>query len=150
PELRAGFAADVLSTLVAQPASRFQRDLVESGACVRADFGWFTQAHVGPVSYGLEAAPGKEEAGLKGALAELHRLAETGFFSDEELRNALTQLEMRKALDRESISNYAHVLSFYWSSTGLPYYDTYLPQLRAVTRDDLTGFLRTYVYGKPY
>jgi zinc protease len=149
-ELRSGFAADVLSTLVAQPSSRFQRDLVESGACVRADFGWFTQAHVGPVSYGLEAAPGKEDACLKAALAELPRLAEAGYFSDEELRNALTQLEMRKALDRESISSYAHLLSFYWSSTGLAYYQTYLPSLRAVTRDDIAGFLQRYVRGKPF
>jgi zinc protease len=149
-ELRSGFAADVLSTLVAQPASRFQRDLVESGACVRADFGWFTQAHVGPVSYGLEAAPGKEDACLNAALAELPRLSEASYFSDEELRNALTQLEMRKALDRESISSYAHLLTFYWSSTGLAYYQAYLPQLRVVTRDDIADFMRRYIRGKPF
>jgi zinc protease len=149
-ELRAGFAADVLSTIVAQPASRFQHDLVELGACVRADFGWFTQAHVGPVSYGLEAAPGKEDTCLKAALAELPRLAEQGFFSDQELANALTQLEMRKALERESISGYSHLLTFYWSSTGLAYYQDYLPQLRSVTRADIDAFMRRYVYGKPF
>jgi zinc protease len=150
PELRAGFAADVLSTIVAQPASRFQHDLIESGACVRADFGWFTQAHVGPVSYGLEAAPGKEDVCLKAALAELPRLAETDFFSDQELANALTQLEMHKALERESISGYSHLLTFYWSSTGLAYYQDYLPQLRSVTRPDIDAFMRRYVYGKPF
>jgi len=149
-ELREGFAADLLSAMVAQPASRFQRDLVESGACVRADFGWFTQAHVGPVSYGLEAAPGKEDACLKAAWAELPRLSEPGFFSDEEMRNALIQLEMHKALDRESISSYAHVLSFYWSSTGIGYYQGYLPDLRRVLRPDLSDFLHDYVLGKPY
>jgi zinc protease len=149
-ELRPGYAADVLSTLVAQPASRFQRDLVESGACVRADFGWFTQAHVGPVSYGLEAAPGKEDACLKAALAELPRLSQAGFFSDEELSNAQIQLEMHKALDRESISNYAHLLTFYWSSTGLAYYQTYLPRLREVTREEIAAFMRRYIYGKPF
>jgi len=149
-ELRPGFAADVLATMVAQPASRFQRDLVESGACVRADFGWFTQAHVGPVSYGLEAAPGREDACLKAALAELPKLSEAGFFSDEELRNAMTELEMRKALDRESISSYAHVLTFYWSSTGLAYYQGYLQQLGAVKREDIAAFMRRYIYGKPF
>jgi zinc protease len=149
-ELREGFAADVLSTIVGHPASRFQRDLVESGACVRADFGWFTQAHIGPVSYGLEAAPGKEDACLKAALGELPRLSEAGFFSDEELANALTQLEMHKALDRESTSGYAHLLTFYWSSTGLGYYQEYLPGLRAVTREDIAAFMRRYIYGKPF
>jgi zinc protease len=149
-ELREGFAADVLSTIVGQPASRFQRDLVESGACVRADFGWFTQAHIGPVSYGLEAAPGKEDACLKAALGELPRLSEAGFFSDEELANALTLLEMHKALDRESISGYAHLLTFYWSSTGLGYYQDYLPGLRGVTREDIAAFMRRYIYGKPF
>jgi zinc protease len=149
-QLQAGFAADLLSTLVAQPASRFQRDLVESGACVRAELGWFTQAHVGPVSYGLEAAPGKADECLKAALAELTKLSDPVFFSDDEMRNALTQLEVHKALDRESISSYAHVLTFYWSSTGLSYYQNYLPQLRSVTRAEIRDFLHSYVQAKPY
>jgi zinc protease len=149
-QLQAGFAADLLTTLAAQPASRFQRDLVESGACVRAEMGWFTQAHVGPVSYGLEAAPGKADECLKAALAELPKLSQPDYFSDEEMKNALTQLEVHKALDRESISGYAHVLSFYWSSTGLPYYLDYLPELRGVTRATIDEFLSTYVYAKPF
>jgi zinc protease len=149
-DLRMGFAADVLATLVAHPASRFQRDLVDSGACVRADLGWFTQAHVGPVSYGLEAAPGKEDACLRAALGELPKLSEASFFSDEELSNAITQLEMHKALDRESISSYAHLLTFYWTSTGLAYYQSYLPRLREVTRDDIAAFMHRYIYGKAF
>jgi zinc protease len=149
-QLQTGFAADVLATLLAQPASRFQRDLVESGACVRAEMGWFTQAHVGPVSYGLEAAPGKADECLKAAMAELPKLSEGDYFSDEEMRNALTQLEVHKALDRESVSGYAHVLTFYWSSTGLPYYQDYLPGLRSVSRASIKDFLSAYVYAKPY
>lgn len=148
-ELPATYAADLLSAITASPGSRFQRDLVDSGACVRAELAWQTQAHVGPISYGLEAAPDKVDACLLAALRELPRLAEPDAFSDAELRNATTALEQQKALEREAASEYAHVLSFFWSSTGLDYYDGYLPNLRQVTRASLGAYLAEYLLGRP-
>jgi zinc protease len=146
-ELTETYAADLLSAIVGQSGSRFQRDLVDSGACVRADFGWYTQAHVGPISYGLEAAPEKVDACVEAAVRELPQLAAADAFTDQEMRNAATQLEVRKAMEREATSSFAHLLTFFWSSTGLPYYDGYLDHLRAVRRDQIQGFLRRYVLG---
>jgi predicted Zn-dependent peptidase len=141
------YAADLLSAVVGQAGSRFQRDLVDSGACVRADFSWETQAHVGPIAYGLEAAPDRVDACVEAALRELPRLADGEAYTDEELRNGATQLEVRKALEREATSAFAHLLTFYWSTTGLPYYDGYLDQLRAVRREQIGAFLKRYVLG---
>lgn len=141
------YAADLLSAVVSQPGSRFQRALVDSGACVRADLGWLTQAHVGPVTYGLEAAPDKVDTCLKAALAALPSLLEADAFSDDELRDGRLHLEIQKALEREETSAFAHVLTFFWSSTGLPYYDAYLPHLREVSRAQIDLFLRRYVLG---
>jgi zinc protease len=141
------YAADLLSAIVSQAGSRFQHDLVDSGACVRADFSWETQAHVGPIAYGLEAAPDRVDACVEAALRELPRLADGEAFTEEEMRNGATQLEVRKALEREATSAFAHLLTFFWSTTGLPYYDSYLDHLRAVRREQIGSFLQRYVLG---
>ena len=149
-DLTATYAADLLTAMVEQPASRFQRDLVESGACVRAGLEWYTQAYVGPITFGLEAAPGKVDRCLQAALAELPVLAEPGTFSDQEMKDGLTRVEMERALSQETPSSYSHELTFWWSSTGLPYYLSYPDHIRAVTRAQMADFLKRYVYGKPY
>jgi len=146
-ELPETYAADLLSAIVGQAGSRFQQDLVDSGACVRADFSWYTQAHVGPIAYGLEAAPDRVDACIEAAIRELPKLAEGQAYTDDEMRNAATQLEVHKALEREATSAYAHLLTFFWSSTGLPYYDGYLEHLRAVSREQIGAFLKRYVLG---
>jgi zinc protease len=141
------YAADLLSAIVGQAGSRFQQDLVDSGACVRADFSWYTQAHVGPIAYGLEAAPDRVDVCIKAAIDELPRLAGGEAYTDDEMRNAATQLEVHRALEREATSAFAHLLTFFWSSTGLPYYDHYLEHLRAVSREQIGAFLERYVLG---
>jgi zinc protease len=146
-ELSDTYAADLLSAIVGQTGSRFQRDLVDSGACVRADFSWFTQAHVGPIAYGLEAAPDKVDACVRAALSELPKLASADAYTDDEMRNAATQLEVHRAFEREATSAFAHLLTFFWASTGLLYYDDYLTNLRAVRRDQVSAFLAHYVLG---
>jgi len=144
------YAADLLTAMIEQPASRFQRDLVESGACVRADLEWYTQAYVGPITYGLEAAPGQVERCLEAARAELPVLAQPGTFSDQEMKDGLTRVEMERALEQETPSEFSHILTFWWSSTGLPYYLGYPAHIHAVTRPQIADYLQRYVLGKPY
>ncbi len=144
------YPADLLAAMVEQPGSRFQRYLVESGACVRAELDWYTQAYVGPITYALEAAPGKVDRCLEAARAELPVLSQPGAFSDAEMHDGLTRVEMERALEQESPSSYAHVLTFWWSSTGLPYYLSYPEHIRAATREQIAGYLRRWVYGQPF
>jgi zinc protease len=149
-QYEATYAADLLAALVEQPASRFQRALVDSGACVHAQLSWFTQKQIGPVSYFLEAAPDKAEACLAAARAELPKLAEPDAFSDRELANAVTTLELERALERESSSAAANLLSFWWATAGLDYYRGYLDHIRRVTRAQIGDFLHGYMLGHPF
>ncbi len=148
-EWRMTYAADLLSLIVGQSGSVFQRDLVESGACLRADLSWQTQAHIGPVSFGLEATPEGTDGCVRAALAELVKLGSAQSFTEQDLETAKVQLEVHKALDREVTSQYAHLLSFFWSSPGLAYYEGYLPGMRGMARADLQRFLQRYVLGFP-
>ena len=150
PGVELTYAADLLAAAVSQPSSKFQRNLVDSGACVRAGFSWFTQRNVGPVTLSLESTPEKAGACLAAARAELPRMAEADYLSADERSNAALSLEMDIATGRERPSQYAHTLTFWWTSSGLDYYRTYVENVRKAEPGDVARFLRTYVLGKPF
>jgi zinc protease len=144
------YAADLLTAMIEQPASRFQHDLVDSGDCVRAELEWYTQRYVGPITLGLEAAPGKEDVCLKAAVAELPVLARADTFTDQELRDGLTKIQVERADEQESPSGYAHLLTFWWSSAGLDYYEGYPEAIQKVTRTQIAAYLQRFVLGQPH
>ncbi|MHB1846369.1 MAG: M16 family metallopeptidase [Deltaproteobacteria bacterium] len=149
-EIPATYAADLLSAMVERPGSQFQQALVDSGACVRADLSWYTQKNIGPVSFGLEAAPDRVDRCVQAALAELPKLAEAGAFSPDDFKDGITRLEVERAQEEEVPSSYSHVLTFWWSSSGLDYYEGYLGGLRGVTQKDIGDFLHGFVLGRPF
>ena len=150
PDLASTYAADLLGYAVAQPSSKFQKALVDSGACVGARFSWSTQRNVGPVALNVMSAPEKGEACLMAALAELPKMREPDYLSDEEMKNAVLALRVNFANQREKPSEYAHTLTFWWASAGLDYYRGYEDNVGKATRADVARFLDTYVLGKPY
>jgi zinc protease len=144
------YAADLLGYAVAQPSSRFQRDLVDSGACVAASFSWSTHRNVGPITLTVTAAPEKGEACLTVALAELPKMKEPGYLSDDDMAGAIVALRTDFASQREKPSTYAHSLSFWWATAGFEYYRSYEANVAKVTRADVARYLDTWVLGKPY
>lgn len=144
------YPADLMGYAILEPSSRFQKDLVESGACVHAAFNWSTQMNVGPITLALEATPEKADACARAGLAELPKMKAADFFTDEELRNAVFRLKVDQALEREKPSELAHVLSFWWASAGLDYYLSYVGNLEKATRSDIARYLDAYVLGKPF
>ncbi len=144
------YAADLQTVVLAQPASRFQKALVESGLCLDVGFAWFTQRNTGPIQLQFDATPAKAVGCIKALQAELSRMADPDYLSDEELRDAQHALEVQRALEIEQPNELAHTLSFWWTSAGLDYYRTYLERTRAVTRGDIARYMRSYVLGKPY
>jgi zinc protease len=146
----ATYAADVFSYIITQPDSRFQRNLVDSGLAVGVDVGYYTQRNVGPIVVTLVTTPDKAKAALKAVYAEIANWDKPTAFTDAELQNAKTILESRDLFDREKLSEYAHTLGFWWSSTGIEYFRGYHQALRAITRDDTNRYIRTYVQGKPH
>jgi zinc protease len=144
------YAADLLGTALGEPSSRFQKVLVDSGACVRASLSWSTQRNVGPVSVYFEATPEKAAACVTAVVAELPKIKEAAYLSDEDLANAVHSIDVDMAHARERPSAYAHSLTYWWTSTGLDYYRGYLDHVKRVTRADIARFMDGYVIGKPF
>lgn len=150
PSVPDTYAADLLSTAISEPSSKFQKDLVDSGACVRAGMGWQTQKNVGPITVSFEAAPDKIDVCTKAVLAELPKMKQPDYLSDEELKNAAHRIEVDQAHERESTSGLSHSLTFWWASAGLDYYANYVDNVKKATRADIARYLDTWVLGKPF
>lgn len=146
----ATYAADVFSFILRQPNSRFQRALVDSGLVSGAGLGYYTQRNVGPIFLTLQTTPDKARAAIRTAYAEIEHFNDPNYFTDEELESAKALLEADDLFSREKLSEYSHVISFWWASTGFEYYRGYLKRLRATSRADIRRYVTTYIQNKPH
>lgn len=144
------YAADVFSFILTQPNSRFQRNLVDTGLVSGVTIGYLTQRNVGPIQIIAQTTPDKARAALKAIYNEVAHFNDKDYFTDEQLESAKALLEADDLYSREKLSEYAHTLSFWWSSTGLDYFRTYLPNLRRTSRADISRYVTTYIQGKPH
>jgi zinc protease len=144
------YAADVFSFILTQPNSRFQHNLVDTGLVSGVTIGYLTQRNVGPIQIIAQTTPDKAHEALKAIYNEVAHFNDKDYFTDEQLENAKALLEADDLYSREKLSEYAHTLSFWWSSTGLDYFRTYLPNLRRTSRVDINRYVTTYIQGKPH
>lgn len=146
----ATYAADVFSFIIRQPDSRFQRSLVDSQLTTGTNIGYYTQRNVGPIQAVMSTTPEKAKAALKALYSEISQFDKPNYFTDEELENAKTLLEADDLYSREKLSEYSHTLSFWWSTTGIDYFRSYHKNLRAITRSDISKYVKTYIQNKPH
>jgi zinc protease len=144
------YAADAFFTALNEPSSPFQKALVESGACVAAFITWFTQMNTGPITLGFEATPEKADSCVKAINAELGKLKTDDYATAEDLARAARTIEISLVRDRERPSQFAHTITFWWTSAGIDYYLNYVENLYAVKHDDVIRFVDTWMTGKPY
>ena len=146
----ATYAADVLSTILANRGSKFQKRLVDSGLTFGVGLSYYTQAHVGPITLFAQTTPDKVLAAQKAIMEEVVKLGDENYVTQQELAAAQRQLGIQALYGREQSSAYAHNVGFWWAVTGLDYYKTYVPKMQQVTRADLAAFARKYMLGKPH
>ena len=144
------WAADVLSTVLANPSSKFQKRLVDSGLTFGIGLNYYTLAHVGPISIFAQTTPDKVLAARKAILEEIGKLGDPDYITDKELKAAQTQLGIQALYQREQASEYAHTVGFWWAVTGLDYYRDYVANMQKLTRADLANYAKKYIIGKPH
>jgi zinc protease len=147
-----GDAADARTALLLQaatqdPLSRFQRDLVDSNACVSARLSWEPQRNVGPIALELEAVPTRLDDCVRAIVAELPRMVAPEYFGDDDLRRAARRFELAFAVAGERPSELAHQLTAWWAMAGLDFYRGLA--VDGAGRPDLQRYLRRYMIGKP-
>ena len=146
----ATYAADVFSFIVAQPSSRFQKAMVESGLTLGAGVSYYTLNHTGPISVVLETTPDQLEKAIKAVQDEIRKFDDPDYFTDDQIETAKTLLAVSNLYDREKTSSFAHTVSFWWAVASLDYYLSYIENLKKVTRQDMARYVKSYILGKPY
>jgi zinc protease len=146
----ATYAADVLSTILNNRTSPFQKRLVDSGIAFAAQLSYYTLSHVGPIQVFLQTAPQKTLEAQRVALEEIAKFVDSTYVSQAQLEAAQKQLGIQALYEREQASNWAHTIGFWWSVAGLDYYRTYVPNMQKVTRGDLARYAQTYLQNKPF
>jgi zinc protease len=147
----ATYAADVLSYILSQRNSGFQKRLVESGLCSFVGLNYQTLNHTGPIQVTAQCTPDKYRDAEQAIFKELKAIADPAYFTDEQLATAKTQLERSELYSQERPSSFVHTVGYWWAVTGsLDYYLHYVENLRKVTRDDIAAYVKKYIAGAPY
>jgi zinc protease len=146
----ATWAADALSTIISNPASSFQKRLVDSGLTFGVSLSYYTQAHIGPITLFAQTTPEKVLEARKAVMEELVKMGDENYITPQELKAAQTQLGIQALYQREQASEYAHTVGFWWAVTGLDYYRNYVPNMQKLTRADIASYVRKYIIGKPH
>ena len=146
----ATYAADVLSAVVANPASRFQKRLVERGLSFGVQVNYYTLAKTGPITAFGQTTPGNVLALQQAIVQEFARLLDTTYITAAELAGAQQQLGIQALYEREQPNEWAHTVGFWWSVASLDYYRNYVPNMQRVSRTDIARYVRTYIVGKPF
>ena len=141
--------ADVLSFLVGQRNSRFQRRLVDSGLTNSASLHYQTLRYTGPVQIHVVAEPRRLNEVHAVLRDEIVHLADPEAFTDEDLASALNQIEIDQVYEVERPSQLTHTLGYWWAVAGLEYYADYVQRLRGVTRAEVQAFARRILLEQP-
>ena len=144
------YAADVFSFIIRQPNSRFQRNLVDTGLVTGVNLGYYTQRNVGPINLVAQTTPENARAAMRAIYNEIAHFNDRDYYTDDQLETAKGLLEADDLFNREKLSDYTHVISFWWASTGIDYFRGYLGNLRRTRRADISRYLTTYIQGKPH
>jgi zinc protease len=149
-ELGATYAADAFGTALAEPTSKFHKALIESGKCVGASFGWLTQRNVGPITLSFSASPNKIDVCVAAVFEEVGKMGKPGYVTEEELHQAANTLRIDKVKERERPSSFAHIITFWWASAGLDYYEDYVDNVKDVKPADVESFVTEYISNDPF
>lgn len=144
------YAADVLSFVLGQETSAFQKNLVESGLAYNARLSYYTLNHTGPISIFVQTSVENYKKCMDAIYGEIKAMTGIGYFSDKQLQNAKTILAIDDQYSREKPSEFVHTVGFWWAVADLDYYLNYIDNLNKVSRNDINRYLTTYVIAKPH
>jgi zinc protease len=145
----ATYAADVFSDALNQPGSTLQRRLVDTGIFQSIGVNYYTLDNAGPISILGQTTPERLKDALAALEREISHLADPNYITAEQLESTKAERAVSTAFGIDRASSFAHTLGFWWSVAGLEYYMGYVDNMAKQTLDDLRGYARKYIVGKP-
>jgi zinc protease len=148
-DVPATYAADVFSDVLNQPASRFQRKLVDSGLWQSIGVNYYTLNQVGPITISGAVAPEKLRDAIAALDRELLEVVKPGYITKDAVDGVKQKRIVETMESLERASGFAHQLGFWWAVTGMEYFFGYNDTMAKQTPDDLRRYASRYILGKP-
>jgi zinc protease len=142
-------AADVFSTIVGLNSSKMQQDLVDKNLASSASLNYNTCKYVGPIDLFVVPNPDKVKECYAEVMNQLKHLADPGYFTDDQLKDAKAILLRNSIYRKEKPSSLPGQVSYDWCSTSLNFYTDLDDNYQKVTREDITRYINKYISGKP-
>ncbi|GAC1631445.1 MAG: pitrilysin family protein [Chloroflexota bacterium] len=146
----ATYAADVVSDILNEPHSRFQRRLVDSGLWQNLLVNYYTLNQAGPITISGETTPEQLHAAIAALDAEVARLADPDYFDLSSIESIKQQRVAGTAFGLERASGFAHQVGFWWAVTGLDYFLGYVDKMASRKPRDLRAYVTKYLVGRPH
>lgn len=148
-DLKGSFAGEVLTMLLSNKNSRFQKNLVENGYAYQADFKYESSKLTSPIMISFVPNPSSVEKSLAGLIDELNNMDAEDYFSEEQIQWAKDMLDVQESYSRELNSSFVSKLGNRWAMGSIGYLTDYTYNLRKVTKADIQEFVRRYIKNKP-
>jgi zinc protease len=143
------YAADVFGQLVSLEASKFQKDLVDSGLAYNANMSYETDKFSGTVYLFVMPNPNKLKECIEKVQEHIKMWSKDDYFTDEQLETAKKKLIIRQEYQTEKTSSFVHTLGFWWAVAGLDYAVNYADNINKVNRKNIKSFLNKYITDMP-
>jgi zinc protease len=145
------YAADVFSTILDQPNSKFQKAIVDKRLAYQVAVEYFSEKNVGPIDIRAYIPTPLTKKSIKAIESEMGHWSDPDYFTDDELETAKRILIGSRIYETEVATDFAtNSLPLWWASAGLDYYNHYLDNVKQVTRADINRYLSRWIIGKPY
>ena len=124
--------------------------MVDSGLFASCSVWYLTQEYTGPIHiFGQTTVENFNDA--KEALYdEIEKFDDDDYFTDEEMNNAKSAVEIERIYDLEITSDLVtNSLAFWWCVADLDYYLDYAESINEIGRDEMKEYVVKYVIGEP-
>ena len=144
------YAADVFSYILAQKNSKFQKAMIESGLAYQVQESYQTEKYVGPLNVIMVPDPKKTKEAIEVLNAEIAKWDSPDYFTDEQLQTAKDMIEVSDVYSKEKTSEFVHLVTYWWASASIDYFNGYLNNVKKVSRADIINFVHKYIKDKPH
>ena len=143
--------AQLMSTMLRQPTSRFYHNLVDSGL-VTAFYGGYDNArNTGDFSFYITAPKNKALTAMQVLTQEVRAMGDAGYFSTEEIEIAKGIIADRSIFEQDNFHSFTiGTTARWWSMANLNYYLNFPAGVQNVSSDQIVAFSRKYLVNQPY
>ncbi len=143
------YIADLMSKMLAQKTSQFQKNLVDNGLALQVSEGYYTNLITGPISVTMVPNPEKIEEAITALNKEIEQWGNPKYFTKEQLANAKKLIGIDESYSKEKTSSFIHTCTFWWGTADIQYAVDYVENINKVSLKDIQEYANKFIINKP-